>query len=792
MIGATNKKGWILAFVFVAAGGIFVLLSQKIPSLVERWLHGQLSAYGVETFHIGDPYWGLSGAGTTKLSMSGQYKDWLFTIEAGNLVANYHWRTLLDGEVHSIAADSMHIQLHQLPAKELTDETFTLAQLLDLLNALHLPVASVHLATLALDAATADVRAKVRGNNIRLDNADGAVRGTLHVATHLKDGPTLPDLRLTARQQGPFRWVPNLDIQLVEGTEHPLQVTVALETSPSTPTELTLAFAGQLQHKDLESLASQEAPTLGEKSAITIDTSFSGRVPLAPQLPLSQLARVDVPFSARMEGRIDTDIPTLGLKSANLSFNLALANTPDGIEVVQNTPFRMQGALDEEVWQSFMGPVGLSDGAPLDITIEGTTSFLLTLGQNKHPSVEAEGISVKVFAGAEDGLRAHAVLDSLKFRDSSLAATLQGSAVIPWSGHDLPPLTFTSAIATSDGDVTFSGNIAMNQWRMEGEYRGTYTAGALNAGADIHVSDLSIPGAQLSQYNLYDGEIALATGQGSMSIQVTQTPGAAPGLRREHYNLTATEVTGIADGVAFTGARLNAAVGFDGSHWFSIRPFTLQADEIRAGVVMTDFALRGQLKNSKTLEQTHWHIDEFGADLFGGKVELDAPADVDFPFSGNSLLITLSNLRLADILRLYENQGVSGNGILNGEIPLVLEKDGVQISNGRLTNTGDGRIVFASAKSQALQATNQQLAMALRLLEDFNYRTLSISVEFQPSGDMLLGVQLWGSNPAEFDGRQVNFNINLEENLYDLFKVLRLTDEVTKKLEQRLEQQGYR
>ena len=82
---------------------------------------------------------------------------------------------------------------------------------------------------------------------------------------------------------------------------------------------------------------------------------------------------------------------------------------------------------------------------------------------------------------------------------------------------------------------------------------------------------------------------------------------------------------------------------------------------------------------------------------------------------------------------------------------------------------------------------HEQLAMTLRLLENFHYDKLNVGLEFDPEGRLLLATQLSGRNPDEFNGRQVNFNINLEENLFDLFKVLRLTDQLTRELEKRVQ-----
>ena len=76
--------------------------------------------------------------------------------------------------------------------------------------------------------------------------------------------------------------------------------------------------------------------------------------------------------------------------------------------------------------------------------------------------------------------------------------------------------------------------------------------------------------------------------------------------------------------------------------------------------------------------------------------------------------------------------------------------------------------------------------MALDLLEDFQYQALSSEVRLDREGQLWLGLALAGSNPSLFDGRSVNFNINLEQNLDPLLQSLRLSDKLVERLEERL------
>ncbi|MEM9257420.1 MAG: YdbH domain-containing protein, partial [Pseudomonadota bacterium] len=98
-----------------------------------------------------------------------------------------------------------------------------------------------------------------------------------------------------------------------------------------------------------------------------------------------------------------------------------------------------------------------------------------------------------------------------------------------------------------------------------------------------------------------------------------------------------------------------------------------------------------------------------------------------------------------------------------------------------------GRIKYgADEAAQALASSSTDLSLALDLLKDFNYKVLSSDVTLDESGTLSLALSLAGSNPNIYNGRQVNFNINVEQNLGPLLQSLRLSDNLVRGIEDRL------
>jgi hypothetical protein len=77
------------------------------------------------------------------------------------------------------------------------------------------------------------------------------------------------------------------------------------------------------------------------------------------------------------------------------------------------------------------------------------------------------------------------------------------------------------------------------------------------------------------------------------------------------------------------------------------------------------------------------------------------------------------------------------------------------------------------------------LGIALDALSNFHYNKLSILADYSPDGALLLKTQLGGNNPEWNKGQQVNFSMNIEENLLKLMKTLQFTDELTNRIEKR-------
>jgi hypothetical protein len=297
----------------------------------------------------------------------------------------------------------------------------------------------------------------------------------------------------------------------------------------------------------------------------------------------------------------------------------------------------------------------------------------------------------------------------------------------------------------------------------------------------VKIDDVLPSLQKATEFGIDTSVIELASGFGELDFKASKQTTASDW--RTDVTFRAEDVSGLIGGVAVSNLSAVGEFAKD-NYWHSADPLSLSIPKLSLGVTVENVRMDVDLIEWETLERSEWNLASLSGEVFSGRFDLKQPARIQFPFAGNTIDIQLSNLELSDVFELYAEQGISGTGSISGVIPIHLDTNGITIENGRLYNIDVGNIKFSA--SGGGRWGNEQLAMTMRLLEDFRYDLLKVSAAFDPSGDLLLVANISGNNPAEFDGRKVNFNINLEENLFDLYEALSLTDKLTRELEEKI------
>ncbi|WP_217476952.1 YdbH domain-containing protein [Stutzerimonas stutzeri] len=174
--------------------------------------------------------------------------------------------------------------------------------------------------------------------------------------------------------------------------------------------------------------------------------------------------------------------------------------------------------------------------------------------------------------------------------------------------------------------------------------------------------------------------------------------------------------------------------------------------------------------------------------LLGGRLWLD-PRAIDLAASSQRLNAHLRGLQLPLLLEAYPTEGLSGTGVIDGELEVQRSAAGISVEKGSLqAREPGGALQFRSAKIQALGQANPAMRLVTEALDDFHYSLLASDVHYSADGKLDLGLRLQGRNPALEGGRPINFSINLEEDIPALLTSLQLSDRVSETIQRRVQE----
>lgn len=214
----------------------------------------------------------------------------------------------------------------------------------------------------------------------------------------------------------------------------------------------------------------------------------------------------------------------------------------------------------------------------------------------------------------------------------------------------------------------------------------------------------------------------------------------------------------------------------------------LRLASIKPGLPVTDILVRAEASRHAG-KAFIINLQQLEAMALGGKFSTDKTL-LDFNRDKNHLPLNVRELDIAELIKLEQQEGLIGTGKLNGKLPLVLSKNGLQMSAGKLSAQPPYGVIQYSGDERvtALAKSNPNVELLLKALSDFRYDLLKVNLDYAPDGQLLAKVRLQGNNPELEGGRPVHLNINLEENILTLLRSLQFADEISRKIGEGIEQ----
>lgn len=335
------------------------------------------------------------------------------------------------------------------------------------------------------------------------------------------------------------------------------------------------------------------------------------------------------------------------------------------------------------------------------------------------------------------------------------------------------PVFDVDASVALDGDVlTFSTPLLLRNAPADAglaiEGRHDLAAGAGNARVTIQNLEFMEEGQSLSAwFPEWSQPFDLLTGSATADVDLVWQTGVEPVALTASVTGALNDVGGFYGDYFFRGVSGAVEADIDTAAEFLVNtpPLALTMAAIDVGVPMENLSLNFQVERATQ----RILIESFSMDLVGGTVT-GMDITYDFNLERNPILVTFSGLRLDQMLDLVEYEGIEATGAVSGEIPLTLTANGVEVEAGALRADAPGGVIKYLQSVGA--AGNPGIDLVNQALSNYQFDTLTSGIEYKPDGELLLSMQLQGSNPNMSGGQRVNLNLNLSDNIPALLESL--------------------
>lgn len=207
-------------------------------------------------------------------------------------------------------------------------------------------------------------------------------------------------------------------------------------------------------------------------------------------------------------------------------------------------------------------------------------------------------------------------------------------------------------------------------------------------------------------------------------------------------------------------ASFNFEAGYDNRLWAS-GPIFIEALDLAGGIEMTNISFGLELKSTE-----HFELKNLQAEVFDGQITLGSLQYLENRIEDTA--IKLSHIDLSQLLAYADIDGLAGTGFLDISLPVGSDATGIRVKNGIFGSNGPGRLAYTK---EGLAGSN----IGMQAIENFQFKDLSGTLNYQSDGPYLMALRLDGKNPDLYGGHPVVFNLNINGSLPALFEAMFIT-----------------
>ena len=486
---------------------------------------------------------------------------------------------------------------------------------------------------------------------------------------------------------------------------------------------------------------------------------------------ITQISRLNVQQDSRLtldNGKLILSIQHLSARAENLNTGGTQPISSDKLQLDLQQPIELISSLDQ---------LNQSD---LDNILVPDTEWLLRI---QPVAIKTQGQPITLINTPPVNIK----LSALRLAENSVKAELNADNIEVHSGPLLLPLiSLHNRAAITADKVTNRFTIGLNDPLLRREVKITgssQTEPKANHSTARWKTSLPLTGIE---------KLALKFVP-QLPPELVFTDGVL-----EHRGWLDQNSSGVA--LKFLNKLKNTSLSYDQTHLYDINGGSetvkshrgklsdtgqLKIAFIDAGVPLENFSGSYRFEQSSTGKQ-QLRLDSGHVDLLGGTITtLPVTIDPNDPVFDSAIAVT--GIDLQQLMALEQQQGLTGSGTLNGQMPISFKQGLLNITDGQINSTPEGGWIKFDPPPAilAMAQTTPALGIAFDAMRNMQYQSLGIKLDYQPDGTALLKTHLKGHNPDWNNSQPVDLTINIEENIPKLLQALQFTDKLTETLEKR-------
>ncbi|HBE93770.1 MAG TPA: hypothetical protein DDW55_15125 [Gammaproteobacteria bacterium] len=771
-----------LLLTLLSVAGLLGIFWLSLPWLLVSFTTQQLEVRGFSNVEFGDVSIGLHSAELESLRLSSDSMDFA----AGQIAVSYDLPRLMSANLASISVDTMEIVSKKpTSSSSSSPDVAWLAGLLSTPWYNYLPADQINVHQLTISD---EESGKATHASLELSRAENALHATVDLGSgesrsHRLIATLSSEGKLNVHLQGDD---PNAAIPLLLATE-----------SGSQPGNIFVRFKADLNGlarifpllaDDMQGQLDGELSLVDEVNVQQHETIFSFKAQLQDAaISTYSAAHVEVDATGSMDVadnlvRLKFDKSSYGnakeISLSGLTIEQSASSLPDELQITDKE-ITIQG--NEDTGASFNnisnGEVSLPEASLSNLkftinrasdadtpSMNGNFIFELSELRKNDVVITASPIDIKlqIADSADSPLKLDATTDTIVVDTTEAMVEFSQCNMQMWLPENRISADILCHLVYPEAPVNAHLDYKLN------EETGVVT---FNTGTAMPTDEQPLFTTALKNwdqpYDLVSGSI-VANGKYSWK----------PDSESLTVNLWIEDGGGFYEEVLFSGMEYEAQLKLL-PEIRTLKPSTLTVDIIDVGIPVTHTKASINLKPSRhgTLPVTitnNLQMKLLEGEVTGNYIKYDLNTD------NNDFKLDVSGLDLAAVVAMQQVEGLQATGLMDGQMPVHIGKDGLTVLNGDLhVQPPGGRIQYTPEggtheMEQAAPGTN----IVFEILEDLNYHTMDTGVNYTPNGSLTLSLAIKGKSPKLDKKRPVHFNLNLEQNVLQLLRSLRIAEDI--------------